>query len=151
MNVRETAAVLAVITVAWPWAELDEHSLDVWADALADLDPETALEAAKRLVRSESRPPSIARLREQAAAVGADRARSASRALPAPDRDTDRRWRARSAARLRAVRAGWDAAQETRPDHNHRRGAAACPRCSTAEQFVADTAAEIAAVILEHR
>jgi hypothetical protein len=134
---EEIASVLAYFSEAWPWAELGDHAVEVWADAVIGVDGQRALTAARRLVRSEERPPSIKRFldeckiieREQAPAIGA---------VP-----TDEQTRARSARRMAAVNAGWGAANELRPAHDHRRGAGQCPRCSTAEQFIKESADEI--------
>lgn len=99
MTPLEAAQVLAFFAAAWPWADVDEYTADVWADALADVDARDAQDAARRLVVSENRPPSIARFRAEAAKVARDR----TPALQAPTVTTDY---AEAVQRVRAIRAG---------------------------------------------
>ena len=123
--------MLAYFAEAWPWAELGEHTAEVWADALVGVDGQQAHSAARRLVRSEERPPSIRRFIDECKLV----AREQRPALQAPTSSaTDRRQAARRIGAIRAEFAAHD-----RPDHNHRHGPDQCPRCATSARFVAET------------
>jgi len=120
----EAARVLAYFTAAWPWATVGEHTAEVWAEALAGVDPQDAHTAARRLAATEDRPPSIARFRAEAAKATRDR----TPALRAPSEAVDPATATRVAA---AVRAGLTVAAKAVPAHDHHQGAQSCPACTT--------------------
>lgn len=59
MTLNETAAVLALMSAAWPNVEIPEHTISVWADELGGLHPDDALQAAHLLIRTSKWFPSI--------------------------------------------------------------------------------------------
>ncbi len=69
MNATTVATVLKMFRAAWPSMEMDEYTPHVWFDALTGITDEVGLEAGKRLTRVEEFPPSVARLRAEAAKI----------------------------------------------------------------------------------
>lgn len=145
MTPFEASSILAYLVEAWPSMEVGEHTAEVWADALSGVDTQHAHTAARKLVKSEQWPPSVARFLEVAREVkrAEDTDRQARALGPPPTTD-----RATAAGRMRGIRAGWDAVQATRPKHDHKRGGANCPKCSTSAATVAEHAPEILDAIL---
>lgn len=115
---------------AWPWAEIGDHTTEVWAQALRGADYGMAKAAMLRCVETDERPPTVARLRAVIGDLSA-RQRADTAAIEAPKAD-----RSLVAARFRAISDCWAAAREGRPEHDHRRGSEACPRCSTKDAFL---------------
>lgn len=126
MTPLEVVQILDYFQNAWPWVTLADHSAEVWADALADVDGPVGQKAARRLVQSEDRPPSIKRFVDEARKL----TRDALPALPAGHETSDR---AEAARRIRAIRIGMTEAAKEVPAHsNHDSfGGANCPACST--------------------
>jgi hypothetical protein len=69
MSPSETAKLLAVIAAAYPTFDVDELKVQVWADMIGDLDYRLANVALRRHIALSRFAPSIAEIREQAAAV----------------------------------------------------------------------------------
>ena len=127
MTPLETVQVLDYFQNAWPWVTLGDHSAEVWAEAAIDVDVTIGQKAAKRLVQSEDRPPSINRFLLECKKLTRD-AQPALTAGPVLGTVT------RSAAhRIRAIRLGMVAAAKEVPEHrNHDLfGGGNCPACST--------------------
>lgn len=53
MNAKEALSIVRIVRAACPAQKLDEYTIDVWADALADTDFGEAREAVRRLVRRQ--------------------------------------------------------------------------------------------------
>ena len=69
MSPAEVARILAVVAAAYPGFEVDDIKHSVWLGFLGDLDYQVVNEAVKRHVCTSRFPPSIAEIREHAAAV----------------------------------------------------------------------------------
>lgn len=74
MNKRETVELFAVASAAYPRLQeiapdLMQATINLWASMLADLSKELALAALQRHISTSRFPPTIAELREQAAAI----------------------------------------------------------------------------------
>jgi len=69
MTPVEMARLLAVVTAAYPTFEVDEIRHGVWMETLSDLDYQLASQALKRHVTLSKWPPSVAEIREHAAAL----------------------------------------------------------------------------------
>jgi hypothetical protein len=125
VNTDETARVLVLFESAWPTRfEVADYTAHVWAEATRGITGDVGLDAARRLVLTEDWPPTIARFRDECAAVVLD-------AMPEhvePDVETDP-----AGSRWGAVSRGLREAQQLIPKHDHHRGALNCPACSTAE------------------
>jgi hypothetical protein len=137
MTPEEVAGCLARMNAAWPWAELNELTFDVWAEAMTGVDGQDAVTAARRLVTSEERPPSIARFLEECRLVKRNRgpALMPGHVEPALTKDE-------SAERLAAIRRGLKVAAAMVPEHRHGKDPGvgkhgpvdawkSCPACST--------------------
>lgn len=137
MTPDQAAQILAYCAQNWPTMTVGDHTADVWAEAMATVDASHAQEAVRRLVQTDEYPPTVARIISAARGIG--RGHDEHRALPAPQGDARRS--ARAMAALNALYAQMD-----RPVHDHRRGAEACPACSTAAdrlKLFADEAADL--------
>lgn len=77
MNRNEAAAMLAVCAAAFPHVNVSKETASVYAEMLADLDAEVALGAVRRLIATSRFFPTVAAIREEAAALS-------SPALPSP-------------------------------------------------------------------
>lgn len=123
MNRRDVAAVLGILTAAWPNQTLPEQTVAVWMDMLADLDPADAQQAARTLVKTEQWFPSIARFRNeaQAAAHARQNRRAATHGLPGHHRPAPP-----PPALVEAARALLD--EQSTKKHWHG-GPAPCPVC----------------------
>lgn len=64
MNTQQTAQVLALLSAAYPSASIPEATAMLWADEMANRDPEVCMTAARRIAREDTRFPSIARFLE---------------------------------------------------------------------------------------
>lgn len=53
MNAQEALTIVRIVRAACPAQKLDEYTIDVWADALADTDFGEARDAVRRLVRRQ--------------------------------------------------------------------------------------------------
>jgi hypothetical protein len=62
MNQREWADLSAKILSAWPTSRLNEESLAEWYDVLAPYSVEAITASVNGLIRTDERPPSLARL-----------------------------------------------------------------------------------------
>lgn len=131
MTPVEVVGLLDVVAQAWPWVSIGDRTAEVWADALHGVDGQDAFTAVKRIIRTDERPPTVARL---LAVVGDIVARSAvdRRVLDAAPVQSDR-----VQARFRAINEGWAAVLGDRPKHDHRRGPGTCHRCETSAEFLA--------------
>lgn len=123
MNHEETAEVLAYLSAAYR-APFTEANVAVWLQELADLDGESCLAGARRLVKVNPRFPSIAELRASTL-VEQDRVtRTFTEALePAPPTPEEKQ----------AIRRFHDLCKETiasqrRTPHDHK-GPGPCPAC----------------------
>lgn len=85
MNARDTAAVLGILSAAWPNQAITAETASVWRDILADIESADAMHAARALVKREHWFPSIAQFRSEAEAHAHARRnkRAASHGLPA--------------------------------------------------------------------
>lgn len=98
MNARDTAAVLGILSAAWPNQAITPETATVWRDILADIDSADAMHAARALVKREHWFPSLAQFRSEAEAHAHARRnkRAASHGLPAspqpPTADGHRRF-----------------------------------------------------------
>lgn len=79
MTPTQVDAVLMLRAKAWPYATLGAGEGDVWANVLACEPEECAIEAILGLVRSDQRPPTVARFVEMRRAL----ARAEAPKLPA--------------------------------------------------------------------
>ena len=61
MNVQETAAVVAYLSAAWPAIPVAKETVQVWHEQMRHVDPDAGLAAARRIVATEDRFPSIGR------------------------------------------------------------------------------------------
>lgn len=105
MTRQETAAVLALMTAAWPRQPVTDATVAVWGDALRDLVAEDALTAAKALIANEEFFPSVTKFRSTATALARRRlmAHAHERGLPEGERvpnDRGRQLAAEARARL---------------------------------------------------
>ena len=64
MNRQQVAAVLGLFSAAYPQTAISEATALLWADELAEIDPDQGLAAARRIVREDQRFPTIARMLE---------------------------------------------------------------------------------------
>lgn len=144
MNPVIAASVVKIITEAWPYAEATDNAVELWSDACPEIEQATAADAMRRLVRSEERPPSIARFLAECRLI--NRERSTPYMAIGPAAHTTK---AESKARIAALRVFWREASAGRPDHNHHNGDDVCPACSTADEWVAEHAPQILAVLRE--
>ncbi len=69
MNLQETAQTLAYFAAAWPNFGLTEETVEVWLEAVADINPEHAVQARETLVKTSEWVPSIARFRQECASI----------------------------------------------------------------------------------
>lgn len=131
MSPKMVTHVLAYFTAGWDWFDPGEAAEAVWIEALADTNDDSALIAAKRLVKIEERPPSIARFLAEC--------RKVSRELrpqirPGWQRATPEE-RQQAARISRAIRAGMAESLKAIPAHSgHTQGDGGdrnCPACST--------------------
>lgn len=85
MNANDTAAVLGILSAAWPNQTITAETATVWRDILADIDSADAMHAARTLVKREHWFPSLAQFRSEAEAHAHARRnkRAASHGLPA--------------------------------------------------------------------
>lgn len=127
MTPEETVMVLKLFETAWDFFKVDQYTPHVWAEACDGITGEDALTAAKRLIRSEDRPPSIARFREECKLVTRNRQATLP---PGPRERVDRDQSARFAA---ALSRGLKSASDLIPKHDHHHGWENCPACSTAD------------------
>jgi len=141
VNPIEAGQILSYFTEAWPTMNVGEDTAVVWADALRGIDAQDAHTAARRLVQSDERPPSIARLIQAARGIAAGR--MAHNALPAAPRLPQ----SRSAKLMAAINAYWAAVE--RPAHDHHRGPENCPCCSTRDERLKTGIAETTEMIHE--
>lgn len=135
MTPELAAGILGYASGVWPSVAMGEAVVVSWADATPEVDPTTAHTAMRRLARSEDRMPSIARFLTECRLIQRENMQPAIAAGPLSL--TDRR---EAAARIAALRVYWSGAAEGRPDHDHRKGDHACPRCSTSDAWVAEHA-----------
>lgn len=83
MNLQETAQTLAYFAAAWPNFGLTEDTVEVWLEAVADVDPAVAVQAREELVKTCEFVPTIARFRKECATVAHwRRERTTQPALP---------------------------------------------------------------------
>jgi hypothetical protein len=66
MTPQDTAAILGILSAAWPNQTITAQTAAVWRDMLTDLDPDDAMHAARALIKQEHWFPSIARFRLEA-------------------------------------------------------------------------------------
>jgi hypothetical protein len=125
MTTESTTALLAYLVEAFPTMPLGEHAVEVWADSLGNVEVADCRNAAHRIAREDTFPPSIARVR----AVASDfaRRRESEYQLPAARSDSVK------GKRLLAAIQAYAAAVE-RPAHDHHRGVEHCPCCSTSAE-----------------
>ena len=142
MTPEETASILGRFAANWSWYEVTEATTLLWADHLAGVDGQDAHTAARRIVDTMDRPPSVAAFLSHVKAVSRER----RPALPAPNREVLPM--ARSARVAGIIAAGMRAAAESVPEHRHRDGWENCPACSTRD--TRDHAGEVMAVVREH-
>lgn len=138
MTPEQAGQVLAYCVEAWPAMTIGNDTALVWADALRNIDAQDAHDAVRRLVTTDERPPSIARV--TAAARGIARGHDETHALPMA------RNRGQAAEAMKALNVLM--AQFPRPDHDHRQGIDACPACSTRDDRMSryvDAAADLLA------
>lgn len=69
MTKKEVAKLLAVLAAAYPRLNVSEMTVKVWHEMLGDISYEAAGVAAKKLMLTNTFPPSIAELREAATAI----------------------------------------------------------------------------------
>lgn len=69
MNRSEVAALLAVCAAAYPHVNVSKETASLYAEMLADLDPQVAMGAVRRLIATSQFFPTVAAIREQAAAM----------------------------------------------------------------------------------
>lgn len=152
MNSTETAVVVAYMAEAWPWAEWGDHAVELWADACPTVEQRTAAEAARRLVRSEERPPSVARFLQECRLIAREQAQPAIATGPMHHSS-----KTEAAQKIAGLRGYWAEASAGRPEH---RGCipgtkpgqkGPCPRCSTTEEFIAQHAPTIAQWLRDFR
>jgi hypothetical protein len=140
MTPSEMAIVLKLFKIAWPVMPVEDYTAHVWAEACHGLDGQDAVIAGKRLVKSEERPPSIARFIEEAKLVARNRQErlEAGPTVGALSHNE-------SLDRLRSIRRGLKVAAAMVPEHRHGKFPGVgkhgpldawkqCPACSTAEE-----------------
>lgn len=148
MTPAETLSVLAYFTAAWPWATVGEHTAEVWAEALTGVDAEHAHTAARRLARTEERPPSIARFRAEVDKLDRDKQPALTAGGSRPMTYDE------SASVARAIRAGLTAAGVVGAPHGHQHhaglnGASDCVPCNRTDEDRRADVAEVMSAIRE--
>ncbi|MBC7336702.1 MAG: hypothetical protein H5U01_10585, partial [Clostridia bacterium] len=69
MTKQETVQLLAYLSAFWPNWNVTKATVEAWHEMLADLDHGVALMALKRVVARVAHFPTIAEIRQEAAAV----------------------------------------------------------------------------------
>lgn len=144
MNPTVAARTVAQMASIWPHAAIADHTVEAWADATPEVEPQIAADAMRRLALTENYPPSIARFMAEVRLIAREHAQPAIATGPLPHST-----RRQAADRIAALKVAWNTASKGRPDHDHRKGDNLCPRCSTSDQWLSDNAPEIAAVLRE--
>lgn len=85
MNQAQALQVTKYLSEAYPRDEWSQERYMLWADAIADLDWGATYEAAKRWVKSEKWPPTVAELRERSEIAMDDIRRQSMHLLPPPE------------------------------------------------------------------
>ena len=67
MNPREAASLIAIVSAAYPQWPANRETVAIYADALADIPYDIALNAVRDLILTEDRWPTIATIRRQVA------------------------------------------------------------------------------------
>lgn len=127
MNRQEVAGVLAYFGAAFPNMDISHDTADVWANELADIDPDLAPTAMRNVVKASEFPPTIAKFREACAVVAHHQRmkESTARALePAPVTSSPDFDFHAAADELRTQFKGWSAR-----GHNHK-GPEPCAVCA---------------------
>lgn len=85
MTPAESATILGLLSAGFPAIQVSQETAIVWMEALADIDPQDALPAARTLIKRAPRFPTVSQLREEAESLAhARRNREATdRGLPA--------------------------------------------------------------------
>lgn len=122
MNREQAAQILAYCAQSWPTMSVGEHTVDVWAEALAMTAAHDAQTAVRQLVKTDDYPPTVARI--ISAARGIAKGHAEYRAIGSGQ--TNRAESARAMAALNVLYAQMD-----RPAHDHHKGRDGCPACST--------------------
>ncbi len=135
MTPELAAGVLGYASSVWPSVAMGESVVVAWADATPDLDSTVAHAAMRRLARSEDRMPSIARFMAECRLIARELTQPAI--ATGPLLHTDRQ---EASARIAALKVFWKEAAVGRPDHDHKQGHHACPRCSTSDAWLAEHA-----------
>lgn len=145
MNAVETTSIVAYMAEAWPWAELGEHTAEVWADSCPQIEHRVAAQAMRRLVKSEDRPPSVARFLTECRLIARENAQPVIAAGP-----MHHSTKAEAAAKMAGLRNYWREASAGRPPH---KGCAAgtCARCTTTDEFLSEHSNAIAAWLRDFR
>jgi hypothetical protein len=122
MTAEQIVTIVTMFMSAWPWDEWTDERHSLWCDALESLYPAVAAVAARMLVRTRLRPPTIAEFLAEAQSES-ERQRMGAKVLTPPDRSGP----APALARVRQVIRD---AFATRPVHDHHGGWRTCPTCS---------------------
>ena len=145
MTPVETARVVAYMAEAWPWAGLGDHTTEIWADACPGIEPGVGQTAARRLVKTEDRPPSIARFLTECRLIARENAQPMIAAGPMHRSSTRE-----AAAKIAGIRDYWAAASAGRPSHRDCI-AGTCPRCNTTDEYLGEHTNSIAAWLRDYR
>jgi len=141
---QTAAAVVKAITEAWPYVETSPDAVVVWADAAPHVEHATAGVAIRRLVRTEERPPSIARFLAECRLI--EREKATPYTAIGPGTHTSR---AQAAQNISLLRTFWKSAAAGRPEHDHKKGDHLCPACTTSDAWVAEHNPQIIQILRE--
>lgn len=105
MEPAQALQVTQYLSEAYPRDEWSQERFVLWADAIGDLDHHATIEAAKRWVKGEKWPPTVAEIRELSEVVRDEQRRQAIRMLPPadPEPEITPEQRAANLERLRAM------------------------------------------------
>ena len=139
--------VVAAMVNIWPAWTVGDETVEAWAAATPNVDPKVAHAAVMRLAGTDEFAPSIARFMNHVHLIEREEAGHGRQQVGSGP--VDRSTRRVASERVRFLHAGWMAAAEERPDHDHTLGDVACPRCSTSTVWVADTNRELLAAMFD--